>query len=359
MFLRLAVSIKCLLLRQVYTATNKPPPAPRAREFADNWLKRSLESSLINKAHHDRCASYPKKTADEADAEQHPPQPNFTGSVNFAQQQLATPVHDEARGHQPQMYPLQDGQTNTQLPPHLAQLSTTPLLTPVPQMISPLRQASQTQAVPSPVTAYNEDSQEAPPTSVPDMQQLGPSTSYATHANLLMIDTQNTVQSQQTPRASIQTDPVTPTEPQYPGSNSQTNHSIVTPSAVPQHIPQGPHPEGDTEQQETRNEHPIELPSPKRTRLDLVKQVKETDVTTQNILLATTLEKLFSRMDKLECTLKSKIKEVSEAQTQDITNKIQLAVTNALSEEAFQYKAYTKSLVATLQSNILNVPLKK
>ncbi len=69
--------------------------------------------------------------------------------------------------------------------------------------------------------------------------------------------------------------------------------------------------------------------------MDLVKEVCKADVKSQNIILATTLEKINTGLDKLEA--KSKFKEVSEAQPQDLSNRLQVAISNTAAEETYQY----------------------
>ena len=108
-------------------------------------------------------------------------------------------------------------------------------------------------------------------------------------------------------------------------------------------------------------------------------------------MLASAIEKLATKIEKVEAGFKAKLKEVCEAQTHDLCTRIQQGTQNAfgallgisgqhgripknkptceihirdtkrskLAEEVFHYKQYNKTLVAALQDNLLKLPRKQ
>ncbi len=100
---------------------------------------------------------------------------------------------------------------------------------------------------------------------------------------------------------------------------------------------------------------PSELPSPKRTRMNLTKEIRDADIHAQHIMLASAIDKLVTKIDKVEASLKAKLKEVCEAQTHDLCTRIQQGFQNVFADEVFHYKQYNKSLVSALQDNLLQL----
>ena len=85
-------------------------------------------------------------------------------------------------------------------------------------------------------------------------------------------------------------------------------------------------------------------PVPKRRRT-----VTTRESSTSLLQVASTLDTIMERLDDIEYKLQHKVTQVCEAQTQDLMRR----VNNAVAEESFFIRQYTRDLVATVQDNLL------